>query len=181
MFHKTHNNLVHYLNNYVDEVVIGLGSSQYGYNNPKPGELRVKHCLNLDERIELLNRSLGDIKKEIVPLEDYPTDIEWIFNTVYRVGKVDCMLTEKKDEVKQFNNYCNIILWPYEGGVRNGFLINQIIQGNNYSHLLPKPAYDFLQELNIRDRLIELHEQDVKQYGTLENYFNSHAGLKRGG
>lgn len=175
IMHNAHYEIIKYLAEKVEEVVIGLGSAEYDYRNPKPDDLRVKHCLSLDERIDVINGCIDNIdrvrntevKKTIVPLYDSPSDEEWVKSTLEAVGRFDYLFTEKPEEIDWFGDHAQMITWPYESPIRNGIVIDNIIHGREYKHLLPEFCASYLESINIRQRLLELHEIDAQLFGHL--------------
>ncbi len=170
ILHNTHLALIEYLAEKVDGVIIGLGSAQYSPFNPKPDDLRVKHCLTIEERVNILNGSLNGIEKRIVPIFDKVTDEEWVQHTLEKVGEFDYLLTEDEGEKEWFKDSCQIIGWPEQSEIRNGIVIENILAGEEYKHLLPEYCHSYLQQLDIRGRLQKLHQADLEEYGSYENY-----------
>ncbi|MFC1697988.1 hypothetical protein ACFL1H_06620 [Nanoarchaeota archaeon] len=170
IFHKTHFDVVKYLVETMEhEVIIGLGSAQYNYLNPKESDLRVKHCLSLKERIEIVCGSLIDYKDriKIVPLYDFPADEEWRDHINEKIGDFDYFLTEKDEEYDLFKNKCQRLVWPGRSFIRNGIVIDLLLQGKEYKQFLPNYCFNYLKKINIYDRLSMLHKIDAQNH---ENY-----------
>ena len=164
IMHVTHYDILEWYSKQVDQVVIGLGSAQYDYRNPKPNDLRVKHCLTLQERIEILQGCFP--KARVIPIYDKPTDKEWGYHVVEQIGNGDYLLTKKKDEIELFSPLTKIISWPYESQIRNGLVIDRMIFNEPFNHLLPDFCASYLNKINFYDRLRKLNEIDRKNYVT---------------
>lgn len=162
--HNAHEEVIKYLATAVDNVIIGLGSSQYNLDNRKPGDYYVKYCLTLDERIQLLKETFEGLNIKIVPIEDTTDDNTWRDSVLQKTQPLDFIITEKQDEIDMFRDHCKILVWPFKSDVRNGIVIDYILKNQDYKELVPSKTYRFLETINIRDRLKKLHELDLKEW-----------------
>lgn len=169
--HITHFDIITYLESVAGHSVIGLGSAQYDLDHPKPGELLVKQCLRLEERMDLMLSCFRGHDTTIAPVYDCPSDEEWARHALETAGAVSYVLTEKRDEQEAFRavagHRIKIITWPYYSGIRNGIVLDNIINDRPYKHLLPEPCAEFLDKIGIVDRLKKLHAIDREQFGHL--------------
>lgn len=87
-FHKGHLYLIKKALEYVDSLVIGVGSiNEVSADNPLP----------LTERLQILSfithqEHCDEKKISFIPLEDFPDDNDWLANVEKKVGQIDVII-----------------------------------------------------------------------------------------
>lgn len=107
-FHKGHESVVKYISNQkdVDEIIIGIGSSQYSRFNQSIEEPLIVNPFTYEERKEYIDSSLKTFMKKpysfyaILDLHDIN---KWVKNIIYVLPKISYVYTNSKRESDLFS------------------------------------------------------------------------------
>jgi len=154
-FQPLHNGHVSVIENAmfeVDELIIGIGSSQFGYTKTDP--------FTLDERIKMIEKSVkGNYK--IVPIPDVVDYPAWVKHVEQRCPKFDVVYTgspitrdlfrQAGYDVKEIEFSSNI------SGTEVRKLLSEKVR-NKWQNAVPQGTLEVILECNGEDRLYYLHE-----------------------
>ncbi|MBP2172216.1 nicotinamide-nucleotide adenylyltransferase [Methanococcus voltae] len=156
-FHNGHYEIIKKISNEVDELIIGIGSSQRSHS--------LKDPFTAGERMMMISKSLENlnIRYYTIPISDIDFNSIWVscvealtppFNQVYTGNSlVRELFTEKGYVVKKPELYNRA---EYSGTkIRQKMLNNQ-----NWEHLVPKSVVDVIKEIDGVGRIKRLNEKD---------------------
>ncbi|MCK5548831.1 MAG: nicotinamide-nucleotide adenylyltransferase [Thermoplasmata archaeon] len=153
-FHKGHLFLIKTILENYDEVIVGVGSSQYSNTKDNP--------FTIEERTEMITRALTGNKMEpctIVPIEDVHDNDIWVSHVESLVPKFEAVFTHDSLSRKLFQDS------GYE--VRDAQLLERekysgtevrlrILKGEDWVSLVPKEVAQCIQEMEGEKRIIEI-------------------------
>ena len=147
-FHKGHLKAIKYLTNKYDEIIIGIGSSQYSNTVDNP--------FSSDERVCMIQESLKqeNIKNyKIMLIPDIHNPPKWIDHVLSIISDFDVVVTnnkltkklflEKKIKIKKipfFNKK------EYSGRV----IRKKILENKSWENLVPKPCIQIIKDISKR-------------------------------
>ena len=126
----------------VNELVIGLGSSNEEYTKDNP--------FTVNERVEMINLVLAvnNIKKYIVfTIPDVHDDTKWVKHIETVVPKFDIVYTGNKWTEQCFKGKYEIKEVKMLKGVSSTIIRNRILKNKNWQSLVPKEVVDYLKKI----------------------------------
>lgn len=145
-FHKGHLKVIKDLSKKYDEVIIGIGSSQYRDTIDNP--------FSFEERKMMIERSLekNSIKNyRIVSIPDIHNPPKWVDHVLSIVSDFDVVVSNNSFTKKLFEerNYKVEGTKMYRKDVYSGKEIRKRIKNDEkWKHLLPKPVIDLILEVD---------------------------------
>ncbi len=165
-FHKGHMDVVKFIDSEEDisHILICIGSIQYDHKNKNPYERWSKNPFTLEERKEMIEKSLnGRITTsysfhDIPDFHDYDKWYDHIkenvpeFNVLYTVSKTEKEYFENKGiEVREFP-----VVYDFHATV----LRKKMSEGKNYMYALTDGSIEVCDRIGAEDRIKDLYEQD---------------------
>lgn len=153
-FHKGHLQIIQSACSKYDEVIIGLGSSQYGYTLENP--------FTSDERKLMIEESLKgtDVKNygiTLIPdIHDYP---KWVDYVVSIISDFDVVISNSTLTKRLFSEKGYVVKKTplYNRGKCSGQEIRRrIINDEPWENLVPGPVYDVIKNIDGVNRLKKL-------------------------
>ena len=156
-FHKGHLKIIQNISKKYNEVIIGIGSSQYSYTIDNP--------FTVDERILMLKKALektGVNNYRIVLIPDIHNPPKWVDHVLSIVSDFDIVISnnsltkrlfsEKGFDVKETPLYSKD---RYSGKE----IRKRIINGGKWDNLVPKEVLDIIEKIDGVKRLKELSKE----------------------
>jgi len=151
----------------VDEIILGICSSQFSDKNKSPEKQGIYNCLDCDERINVMKASLKNIKKPIiyVPIEDHMPIIKtvpenpWIdevislvpdFNILYSERNIERICMQHKG--KKINNVVKRVAFT------DHCIRDKIARSEIWEPYFVSDAVNVLKNMNIEERYKKLFE-----------------------
>ncbi|MCH8328986.1 MAG: nicotinamide-nucleotide adenylyltransferase [Nanoarchaeota archaeon] len=126
----------------VDELVIGVGSSNEKHTKYNP--------FSVEERIEMIDLVLpaNDIGKYTVfPIPDFGNDEKWLEHVETLVPKFDVVYTGNKWTEKCFKGKYKVKRVDMLKGVSSTIIRNQILKNKDWQSLVPKEVVEFISKI----------------------------------
>lgn len=152
-FHKGHLKIIKVLSKKYDEIIIGIGSSQYGHTYDNP--------FTADERIEMIKNTLdtyGVKNYRVVLIPDIHNPPEWVNHVKSIVPDFDVVITNndfteqlfKEKKIKVENTRL------YNKHLYSGKTIRKKIRENKpWMHLVPEEVVKIIKKVNGEKRIRE--------------------------
>jgi len=153
-FHEGHLQIIQNACSNYDEVIIGLGSSQYSYTLENP--------FTSDERILMIEESLKEVDvknyriKLIPDIHDYPKWVDYVVSILSNFDEVISnstltkrLFSEKGYVVKKTSLHDRV---RYSGRE----IRRRIINDEPWKNLVPEPVYDIIKNIDGVNRLKKL-------------------------
>lgn len=163
----------------VDEIIIGIGSSQYDYLHPSPEAAIQINPFTYEERKQMIYESIKDVIKKpvhVYPIPDFHNCPKWLKYIEDNLPRFDVYYTNTKREIEVFesNNHktrrikINFIFhagpmreWlgqiPVKYSLTPEVLKETMQKYNHYGDLMPEPTRRFFQKMNAGDRIRSLY------------------------
>ena len=152
-FHKGHLRVVQNASKKYDEVIVGIGSSQYGFTLDNP--------FTADERRLMIEKSLknaGVKNYKIVLIPDIHNPPKWVDHILSIISDFDVVISnntltrqlfsEKGYAVKKTPVY-------YKNKYSGTEIRKRIIKGKKWRHLVPPETFDVIKDVNGTKRIKE--------------------------
>lgn len=153
-FHNGHLHLLQNLCTQYDQVVIGIGSSQYSYTMDNP--------FSFEERVRMIQESLTEVMKKKIIIYSIP-DIHdlsrWVDHVVNIVGGFDVVISNNQLTIKLFSKkgypVCSTPLYHKEkyAGTQ---IRRQILHNSSWKKLVPTPVARIIEEIQGVNRIQHL-------------------------
>lgn len=156
-FHNGHLKLIKKIKDEYDEIIIGIGSAQYGYDNNNP--------FTVEERRLMIEKTLQENKIdnilifEISDIHDYP---RWVSHVESIIPKFDAVITNNPLTKKLFKNkgYTIIKTKLFNRRLYSGKEIRKkILLNGNWEKTIPKPVYKIIKEIEGAKRIKNLSKK----------------------
>jgi len=152
-FHKGHLKVLQNTSLKYDEIIIGIGSSQYSYTRDNP--------FTADERKLMVDRSLSKIgisNFKIILIPDIHNPPKWVDHVLSIFTDFDVVITNNSLTKSLFSEKgYSVEKTPLYD--KKKFSAKEIrrrmIKGERWEHLVPKEVYKLIKEINGTQRLIE--------------------------
>lgn len=163
-FTNAHLAIVTYIASFseVDELIIGIGSSQFDYRNASILGGPLENPFTYEERKEMIESSLEGILKPIIIMgfQDLFDCELWRNYIIETAPKFKYFFNNKKNESELFSQ-ANIeirpIAVPVDLNLKAGPIRRKIIAGDqNYRTLLPQGTLKVLDRINAEERMRKL-------------------------
>ena len=153
-FHKGHLQLLQTVAKNYDELIIGIGSSQYSHT--------VENPFTLDEREKMIEASLakkGVKNYRIVPIPDIHNYRKWASHVVSIISDFDVILTNNTLTKRLFSEkgYSVKETPVFDRSNYSGEVIRRKMTNDElWRELVPEPAYRIIKDIHGVQRLKEL-------------------------
>jgi nicotinamide-nucleotide adenylyltransferase len=153
-FHNGHAQVLQHVCNNYGEIIIGIGSSQYGHTLENP--------FTADERKRMMEQSLGELSIKnyrIVFIPDIHNPPKWVAHVLSIVSDFEVVLSNNKLTKRLFSEkgYSVKETPIYERDTYSGKEIRRrMINDEQWETLVPKVVYKMIQEIDGVHRLTEL-------------------------
>lgn len=150
-FHFGHLKVIKYLSIKYEEIIIGIGSSQYHNETENP--------FTADERKQMINKTLqkADIENyKIICIPDIHNPPKWVEHVISIYSDFDVVITNNEFTKKLFSEKGYIVEKTplYDKKIFSGKEIRRRIKNNKpWQNLVPKTVYEMIIELNGEDRI----------------------------
>ncbi len=155
-FHKGHMRVIQNASKQYDEIIIGIGSSQYGNALENP--------FTLDERKKMIGKSLEKINVKnyrIVLIPDIHNPPKWVDHVVSIVSDFDLVISNSPITKNLFEEKGYVVKETpfYKRDIYSGKEIrSRIINGEQWENLVPKTVYNIIKDIDGTERLKKLAE-----------------------
>lgn len=132
----------------VDELVIGVGSSNEKHTKENP--------FTVEERIEMIDLVLpaNNIGKYTVfPIPDFGNDKKWLEHVETLVPKFDIVYTGNKWTERCFKRRYKVKRVDMMKGVSSTIIRNRMLKNKDWQSLVPKEVVDFISKINGVERV----------------------------
>jgi nicotinamide-nucleotide adenylyltransferase len=157
-FHNGHLELIKNIKDKYDEIIIGIGSSQYSYEIHNPFSVEERKLMI--EKSLKLNRIDNYVIIEIPDIHNYP---KWVSHVESLVSDFDVVISNSKLTTTLFNNkgYKVIKTKFYNRNNYSGKKIREnIITNKPWEQLIPKTVVDIIKEINGVKRIKNLYKKN---------------------
>ena len=145
----------------VDEIIIGIGSSQYSRNNPSPEAPLVINPFTYEERASFVRSALEpELRKPfcVHPIPDQHDCGRWAKYVFHAMPKIAMVYTNTRREREQFD----LLGKPYRGFTLkdkyHAQIMREMIAHNDpWESMVPVGAVQAIKELHLDDVLRELY------------------------
>jgi len=153
-FHKGHLKIIQNLSKKYEEIIIGIGSSQYGYtiDNPFTADERKKMIKNT-----LKQNSIQNFKIILIP--DIHNPPKWVDHVTSIISDFNVVITNNHLTKRLFSEKGYIVkkTFLYDRSKYSGENIrDKIIKNETWNELVPEPVYNLIKEVNGEERLRKL-------------------------
>lgn len=135
----------------VDELVIGVGSSNEEHTKENPFTVR--------ERIEMIDLVLPNnniSSYTVYPIQDFHDDKKWVENIESLVPKFDVVYTGNKWTERCFKGKYKVKRVNMLNGVSSTIIRNRILKNKNWEELVPKEVVEYIKEIKGVGRINEI-------------------------
>lgn len=160
-FHLGHLEAVKWILERVDEIIIGVGSSQYSHTLRNP--------FTTGERITMIVNALewAGIKREkflVIPIPDIHMHSIWVKHVVSLTPSFQAVFTNEPLTKRLFEEDGRFKVFPIPFFKRDLYsateIRRRIILGDTWEELVPKPVADYIKEIGGIERIRTLASTD---------------------
>jgi len=157
-FHNGHLKLIKFIHNKYDEIIIGIGSSQYSHDKQNPFSVKERKIM-IEETLNE-NKINNFIIFEISDIHNYP---KWVSHVESIIPDFDIVITNNPITTTLFKNkgYKVIRSRLYNRKKYSGAEIrNKILSSNEeWIKSIPKPVYNIIKRIDGVNRIKNLSKQ----------------------
>jgi len=177
MFHNGHLNTIKYMDEQddIDEIIIGIGSSQYDRNNKSWEMPWITNPFTYEEREEMIIEALkGKIKKpvKIVGIQDQHNIVRWVDYIIHKLPQFHMYFTNTRSEIEHFlkkgQQIRNI---PVTGSFHAQTIREMIAIGEDWKEYVPEGVYRYINKINGSEILRELFQEHSNEIIEAHNFF----------
>jgi nicotinamide-nucleotide adenylyltransferase len=167
IFHNCHLEVIKYIDSHddIDEILIGIGSSQYSHLNKSPAESWSRNPFSFEERREMVERSLeGVIKKpyRIYPVPDLHNYTRWFESLRQILPEFMRMYTLNPEEQAYFQQRgYEAPAIPEIIGPSSTTIRDMLVRGEDISAYVPNGTLEVLMKIGGKSRINETYEKDL--------------------
>jgi len=132
----------------IDELIIGIGSSNEEYTKENP--------FTVKERVEMINivLAVNKIKKYVVfTIPDVHDDAKWVKHIKMVVPKFDIVYTGNEWTERCFKEASEVKQVKILKGISSTIIRNKILKNKNWRKLVPKEVIDYLSKIKGIERI----------------------------
>ncbi len=167
-FSNAHLEIARYISSFpeVDEVIIGIGSSQFDYQHTSILGGPLENPFTFEERKEMIEGSLEGIVKPVIVIgfQDMFDCNLWLNSILEKSPPFKYFFNNKKTESELFSRAeveVRPIQIPVDANLKAGNIRRKIISGDQtYRQLVPAGTLQVLDRINAEERMKMLYEQD---------------------
>jgi len=135
----------------VDELIIGVGSSNE--ENTKENPFSLKERIRMIDMVLLKNRVTG---YTIFPLPDFGDDKKWADHIISLLPKFDVVFTGNPGTERCFKNKYEVKKVRLLEGISSTIIRNRMIKDRGWKKLVPKEVVDYISKINGVERVKEI-------------------------
>ncbi|HJJ31413.1 MAG TPA: nicotinamide-nucleotide adenylyltransferase [Methanocorpusculum sp.] len=156
-FHNGHKAAVEYISSEVDELIIGIGSSQLSHEQ--------MHPFTAGERVLMITRALSHLKIPlyVLPIPDVHRNAIWVSHVLSMVPQFDVVYSSNPLVIRLFREAGIEVRSPpmYKRSTLSGTHIRELmVQGGNWEEYVPKETADVIKSVNGVLRLLDISKND---------------------
>jgi len=156
-YHNGHHSVLKRISEYVDEIIIGIGSAQLSHETDNP--------FTAGERIMMITQSLEELSCPfyVIPIEDIRRNALWVAHVRSISPPFSKVFSSNPLVVQLFAEQGIAVESPdmYERQSHSGTEIRRrMLEGENWQELVPKAVSDVLDEIDGVGRLIRISGSD---------------------
>jgi len=177
MFHKGHLNIIKFMENEpdLDEIIIGIGSSQYDRNNKHIEMPWITNPFTFDERKELVNEAVKDeIKKpyQILAILDQHDHERWVKYVIHIMPEFDYFYTNTKREKELFEKHGYEVRGiPIRDPFHAQTIREMIAMSEDVEEYVPPGVIRFLHNMNGAKIIEELYREHGEEMIEVHNFY----------
>jgi len=152
-FHKGHLKVIQNASKKYNQVIVGIGSSQYGFTLDNP--------FTADERKLMIEKSLKtiDVKNyTIVLIPDIHNHPKWVNHILSIVSDFDVVLSNNSLTKQLFSEKGYAVketLFYYKNKYSGKEIRNRMIKGKRWKHLVPLETFNVIRDIDGAKRIKE--------------------------
>lgn len=156
-YHNGHHSVLKRISEYVDEIIIGIGSAQLSHEPDNP--------FTSGERIMMITQSLDELPCPfyVIPIEDIQRNALWVAHVRSISPPFSRVFSSNPLVVQLFAEQGISVESPdmYERQSHSGTEIRRrMLAGENWQDLVPKAVVDVVEEINGVERLTRISGSD---------------------
>ena len=156
-FHNGHKAAVEYISSEVDELIIGIGSSQLSHE--------VLHPFTAGERVLMITRALShlNIPLYVLPIPDVHRNAIWVSHVLSMVPQFDVVYSSNPLVIRLFREAGIAVESPpmYERNTLSGTYIRELMaSGGNWKDYVPKETADVIESVDGVSRITDISKND---------------------
>lgn len=156
-YHNGHHSVLKRISDFVDEIIIGIGSAQLSHEADNP--------FTAGERIMMITQSLEELSCPfyVIPIEDIRRNALWVAHVKSISPPFSKVFSSNPLVVQLFAEQGIIVESPdmYERQSHSGTEIRRrMLEGENWQELVPKAVVDVVDEIKGVERLIRISDSD---------------------
>lgn len=156
-YHNGHHSVLKSISEYVDEIIIGVGSAQLSHEKDNP--------FTAGERIMMITQSLEELSCPfyVIPIEDIRRNALWVAHVSSISPPFSKVFSSNPLVVQLFAEEGIIVESPdmYERQSHSGTEIRRrMLFGEKWEELVPQAVVDVLDEIDGVQRLIRIYGSD---------------------
>ena len=156
-YHNGHHSVLKRIAEYVDEIIIGIGSAQLSHESDNP--------FTAGERIMMITQSLEEIECPfyVIPIEDIRRNALWVAHVRSISPPFSRVFSSNPLVVRLFAEQGTPVESPdmHERQSHSGTEIRRrMLEGENWHELVPKAVSDVVDEIDGVERLIRISGSD---------------------
>lgn len=135
----------------VDELVIGIGSSNEKHTKENP--------FTVEERIEMIDLVLpaeGITNYTVFPITDFHNDKKWLEHVETLVPKFDVVYTGNSWTERCFKGKYKVKRVNMVEGISSTIIRHRMLKDDNWQSLVPKEVVDFISKIDGVERVKKL-------------------------
>lgn len=156
-FHNGHKAAVEYISSEVDELIIGIGSSQLSHE--------VLHPFTAGERVLMITRALShlNIPLYVLPIPDVHRNAIWVSHVCSMVPQFDVVYSSNPQVIRLFREAGIEVRSPpmYERSTLSGTHIRKLLlSGGNWEEFVPEETAEIIKSVDGVSRIIDISKND---------------------
>jgi len=177
MFHKGHLNIMKYIDSQpdIDEIIVGIGSSQYDRNNKNWEMPWITNPFTFEERSDMVDSAMrGEVKKpySIIPIQDQHNCKLWVEYVIEKLPEFNVFFTNTKTESEPFNRRGYEVRGiPIRDSFHAQAIREMIALGENWREFVPPGVVNFMERAGGEKIMRELFQEHSEEMIEAHNYF----------
>ena len=156
-FHNGHKAAVEYISSEVDELIIGIGSSQLSHE--------VLHPFTAGERVLMITRALShlNIPLYVLPIPDVHRNAIWVSHVLSMVPQFDVVYSSNPQVLRLFREAGIEVRSPpmYERSTLSGTHIRKLLlSGGGWEDFVPEETAEIIKSVDGVSRIMDISKND---------------------
>ena len=177
MFHKGHLNTIRFMDQEpdLDEILIGIGSSQYDRNNKHIEMPWITNPFTFYERAEMIDSAIkGEVNKpyKIIPILDQHDHERWARYVIHIMPEFDYFYTNTKREHELFEKHGYEIRGiPIRDAFHAQTIREMIALGEKWQEFVPLGVVEFMKKVNGEKIMNDLFQEHGEEMIEAHNFY----------